>query len=268
MLAISCQRWRDRRGSAVPAGALIDPAVMAVDVVPERIARPFVERHHYAGTYPAARLAVGLYRRLELVGVAVFSEGIQRAALPKWAGLDPGAGCELGRLVLLDDVAGNGESWFVARAFRALRREKPELEAVLSYADPVERRDRAGRLVKPGHFGTVYQALNASFRGRASARTEFVTRWGEHVSRRALSKIRLDESGAGYAQDQLHRLGAPRRERFETGRDWLDRLQAERFLSTYRHPGNLTYVFALTPAAREAGAVLESLPYPKQELCR
>lgn len=263
MLALECQRWRDRRGSYVRASTEIDPNVLDVDVIEERIARPFVEQHHYSGSYPAARLAVGLFRRRDLVGVAVFSEGIQRAALPKWAGVDPGAGCELGRLVLLDDVAANGESWFVARALRALRREKPGMEAVLSYSDPMERRDAAGRLVKPGHVGTVYQALSACYRGRAKARTQYVTRQGVVVNERTLSKIALGERGVDYSGAQLLQLGAPARDPFEDGRTWLKRLQREGFLQTARHPGNHTYVFPLTGRVRRWTRQLEPLPYPK-----
>lgn len=263
MLTLACQRWRDRRETQVPAGTLINPLELDVDVIPERVARPFVVQHHYSGTYPAARLAVGLFRRRELVGAAVFSVPMNEKAIPAWTGVDSASGTELGRLVLLDEVAGNGESWFIARAFRALRREKPALEAVLSYADPVPRLNAHGSVVKPGHVGTIYQALSARYGGRARARTDYFTPWGEHVSRRALSKIRLEETGAGYAIEQLHRLGAPRREEFEPGRDWLERLMEERFLRTSRHPGNHTYVFPLTRRARAAAKGLADLPYPK-----
>lgn len=263
MIVATCQRWRERRERRVPAGELIRPLEYAVDVIRSPMARAFVVHHHYSGTFPAERLSVGMFRGRDLVGAAVFSEGVQPAALPKWAGVRPGAGCELGRLVLLDDVPGNAESWFLARAFSALRREKPGLEAVLSYADPVERRDHAGALVKPGHVGTIYQAMSARYRGRASRRTDYITPFGEHLSRRALSKIMLGEIGEGYAIDQLHGFGAPRREPFESGRDWVARLIREGWLRTRRHPGNHTYVFPLTRRARAAGKALATEPYPK-----
>jgi hypothetical protein len=37
------------------------------------------------------------------------------------AGRHKAEAVELGRLVLLDDVPANGESWFIARAFELLR---------------------------------------------------------------------------------------------------------------------------------------------------
>lgn len=261
---IDCQRWRDGREYIV-RGDRINPADFDVDVITERVARPFVEQHHYSGSYPAARLAVGLFRGTNLVGAAVFSVPMNNAAIPKWTGLEAHAqGVELGRLVLLDSVAAYGESWFVARAFRALRIEKPGVESVLSYADPVERRDSSGRMVKPGHVGTVYQALNASYRGLARPRTDYFTPFGELVSRRALSKVRLDEIGAGYAIEQLRGLGAPPRQPWETGRRWIERLMYEdRWLTGIRHPGNHTYTFALTKRARRAAQALPKSLAPR-----
>ena len=55
---------------------------------------------------------------------------------------------ELGRLVLLDEVPGNGESWFIARCFELLRREG--IVGVLSFSDPVPRTTADGRKVLPG----------------------------------------------------------------------------------------------------------------------
>lgn len=68
-------------------------------------------------------------------------------------------GVELGRLLLLDDVPGNGESWFVAECLRRLR--KAGLAGVVSFADPAPRFGKDGTVITPGHLGTVYQALNA-----------------------------------------------------------------------------------------------------------
>jgi hypothetical protein len=263
MLTLTCQRWRDRRSSAVPAGPLIDPSIMAVAAIEERVAKAFVVQHHYSGTFPAARLSVGLFRRADLVGVAVFSVPMNNRAVPAHTGLEAAAGAELGRLVLLDDVPGNAESWFMSRAFDVLRQEKRQLEAVLSYADPATWQDATGRLVKPGHVGTVYQALSAAYRGRTSPRTGYQTREGRIISGRALSKLRLGERGWRYALETLGRAGLPLRSPAETGREYVERLVADRHLVRFTHPGNHAYAFPLTRRARVAGAELARLPYPK-----
>ncbi len=155
------QRWRDRRALFVPDATVIDPAAYAVDVIGPALARAFVVRHHYTGSFPAARLSLGLFGpgpagRSQLVGVAAFSVPINDRCVASHTGLmEPRAGADLGRFVLLDEVAGNGETWFLARAFRLLRREKPEIEAVIAYSDPMPRVGPDGRLASPGHVGAV-----------------------------------------------------------------------------------------------------------------
>jgi hypothetical protein len=262
MITTSCQRWRDRRERRVPAGPLIDAADYAVDLIPERRARPFVVQHHYSGSFPAARECAGLFRRAELVGVAVFSVPMNNRAVPAWTGLpEPNAGAELGRFVLLDEVPGNAESWFLRRALAALAAERRDIKGLLSYSDPVERRV-LGRLVKPGHVGTIYQALSAPYRGKTGRRTGYMTADGAVVSGRSLSKIRLGERGAGYAVEQLAELGA-RQIPGESGAAFVERLVRERWLRRFSHPGNHVYLFPLTRGARAVASRLETFDYPK-----
>ncbi len=263
----SCQRWRDRRASYRPVGEVFDPSRAAVYEIGEEQARRFTVQHHYAGTYPAARKRAGLFvknrfMREELVGVAVFSVPMSQGVIPNWfPGLAPRAGVELGRLVLLDDIAANAESWFVARAFQLVRVTLPEVQGVLSYSDPIERVDVAGRVVKPGHVGTVYQALNASYLGRARGGTMILSRDGRCVSRRALSKLRNDESGADYAYEQLRKLGAPERQPFEDPKAYAERALRDGGFRKVRHPGNHTYAWWL--GDRRARPAWQALPYPK-----
>ena len=264
------QRWRDRRDAFVPDGTTIDPAEHSVDVLDcYRQAKPFVEAHHYSGSFPATRLSCGLFRNgaggtSELVGVCSFAVPMNNASIPLHTGLsDHLSAVDLGRLVLLDDVPGNGESWFVARAFRLLRREKPEVLSVIAYSDPVRRIASDGNVVMPGHCGMVYQALSAQLRGRSTARTDLVMPNGRIASPRALSKIRSQDTGAAYAERQILEAGAPARVHGEEPAQWLDRLRREGHLATRRHPGNLVYTFALTRAARIAARGKPSYPYPQ-----
>lgn len=267
MVTDRSQRWRDRRAQFVSASSIIRPGDYAVDVIDcERAAKPFVEAHHYAGSFPASRLSVGLFDqtglRARLVGVATFSTPMNNRVVPAHTGLMPDEGAELGRFVLLDSVAGNGESYFLARALGHLRRAKPRILSVVSYSDPVERRDAAGQLVKPGHVGRIYQAMSAAYRGRGVARTLHVLPDGQVFSGRATSKIQNREPGYAYAVDQLVSAGAPRPSPSDDLRQWYAGLLATGFLRRRRHPGNHVYAFPLTRAARMAGRGLASLPYP------
>jgi hypothetical protein len=128
------QRWRDGRSSYRPAGEVIDPREYEVAriektietrafgrvisrVVPdEQTAKKFVVCQHYSGSYPAARFRIGLYRRSELVGVAIFSHPSNDLALRPLS--TDRESVELGRFVLLDDVPSNGETWTRCRRLR------------------------------------------------------------------------------------------------------------------------------------------------------
>ena len=183
--------------------------------------------------------------------------------MPKSAGLaDPGAACDLGRFVLLDDVAGNGESFFLSRALQLLRRERPSILSVISYADPIRRIDEDGRMFLPGHVGTLYAVMGSRYVGRSSPRIDLMLPSGRPVSPRALFKIRNAEMGQRYATDALVQDGARPPRLGEAPAAWIEDLVARGFLRRRRHPGNHIYVFPLTRAARIAARRIPAMPYP------
>lgn len=264
----SCQRWRDGRARYRPAGELFNTARASVQEIDEKLdAKPFTIQHHYEHSYPVGRSQSGLFvknkfEREQLVGVAVMSLPMSQGVIPRWfEGLPAARGVLLGRLVLLDEVPSNAESWFVARAFRLLKDRLGEVDGVLSYCDPVERLNAAGERVKPGHVGTVYQALNAAYLGRARSRIEILSRDGRVFSQRALSKLRNEEVGARYAYEQLLELGAPARRPFEDSKVYAERALREGGFRKVRHPGNHAYAWWL--GARRARPTWQALPYPK-----
>lgn len=269
-----CLRWRAGSTSWRQSGERIDPSRHGVEVIPERVARPFVEAHHYSGSYPAGRLAVGLYRSPRrgacpstLAGVAVFSIPMQAAVIPARLGLPAAQGLELGRLVLLDEVEGNGETWFLSRAFAALRQALPDVRGVVSYSDPLPRRAEDGRVITPGHVGVIYRAHNGRYVGRGAPRALWLDRWGRVVSGRALSKIRSGERGAAYATRQLLEMGAPERAPGESPSDWVTRALRDGPFRRVQHPGNLCYVWPLGRSraeTRDLTALLPAgLPWPE-----
>lgn len=264
------KRWRDGMERWVRPGATIDPKEFGIDAL-SREPRAFVQQHHYSGSFPAARLSVGLFRKSgvapsRMVGAAVFSVPAQRATVPCYTGLEPGAGVELGRFVCLPEVAYNGETWFLRRAFAALRSEKPEIKAVVSYSDPLERRDAGGMLCKPAHYGTIYQASNAHFAGRSKPEMLWIDGTGRALSRRSMSKIRNGERGWEAAARRLVERGADPRRLGEEPKAWLERVLREPTFRRVRHPGNFAYVFGMDAATRDSikAAIGSSLPYPKR----
>lgn len=256
------QRWRERRDSYRPAGEVIRVADYEVaPIADDRTARAFVERHHYSGSYPAARHRVGLYRRGELAGVAVFSHpSNDRVLVNTFPGLSTAGAVELGRFVLLDEVPGNGETWFLARCFELLR--GAGIDGVVSFSDPVARTTAEGARVFPGHIGTIYQAANATYLGRGTARTLRLLPDGKVMSARTIQKIRAGERGWVAGREQLVAVGAdalPVDASEADRRAWLHRW-LPKLTRPLRHPGNHRYAWALTRRAAIRGA---PFAYPK-----
>jgi len=259
------QRWRERRANFRPPVEPIDPRGYDVaELASDTVARRFVETHHYSGSYPAARFRVGLYRRGELVGVAVLSHPCNDAVLEAVFPTLPRRACvELGRFVLVDDVPGNGETWFLARTFDLLR---DRVAGVVSFSDPVPRTDVAGAVVMPGHLGTIYQASNARYLGRGRADTLRLLPDGRVLSRRTFQKVRSGERGWSAAAARLVAFGA---DELDAGADeaarraWLETWLA-RLTRPLRHPGNHRYAWVLQRRHRRVLAA-PAAPYPKPQ---
>lgn len=254
------QRWREGRDSYRPAGEPIETRRYEVaEIRGDSEARAFVELHHYSRSYPAARFRFGLYRGAELAGVAVFSVPAREAALACLPG-ERLERVELGRFVLLDDVEANGETWFLARAFDELRARG--LRGVVSFSDPHPRRSLDGRVVFPGHVGTIYQAHNAVFLGRSKPRALRLWADGTALHPRAVAKLLSRDRGWRYVVDRLVEHGAPSplslgADLDAWAREWLARLT-----TTVRHPGNLKYAWTLQ--RRDRRHLPASAPYPKR----
>lgn len=252
-------RWRQRQSVFRPPGEVFRPRAYEVVLLPDdRLSKPFVVAHHYAACYPAARFRFGLLRHDDLVGVAVFSHPCHDRVLTNVFGGVATDSVELGRFVLLDEVPFNGESWFLGCCLRRLR--ALGLRGVVSFSDPVPRTTQEGRLIFPGHVGTIYQAGNAAYLGRGRARTLRLLPDGTVFSERARQKVCAHEQGREYAQAQLVRFGADPLGPADDGRAWLARW-LPRLTRPLRHPGNHRYAWAL------AGPRLTSAAsYPKRSI--
>lgn len=263
------KRFRRRRERWIAPGPTIRPEEFGVEVLRgprERQARGFVLEHHYAGSMPATRVCVGLFHKqgvtaAELVGVAVFSVPAQQAAIPCYTGFAAEQGVDLGRFILLPQVAYNGETWFLARAMQALSAELTGVLGLTSSADPLELRDADRRVTKAAHAGTIYQARRAIFCGRSRGGWVWVSHRGRVLSPRSLSKIRNEERGHAGAQAQLRALGAPSREYLECPAKWLERVLPS-IATRVRHPGNFVYAFGLNRRAH--GQILQRYAEPSR----
>lgn len=280
------QRSEHRELRWARPGQLFDPRAFEVARIDsDAVAEAFVETHHYSGSYPSAAHRFGLYRGAELAGVAVFSVGVNRLTVtnvfgePDRAELDklrargirklpqlvPGAPIpwqevyELGRFVLRDSVPFNGESWFLARCLEQLAREDG-VRGVISFSDPYPRRRADGDIAFFGHWGQIYQAANATYTGRGTARTLHLLPDARVLSDRMQQKIRGREKGWESAVAKLVALGAPVLAAAADTTSWLRTAKAQ-LTRNVPHPGNHRYVFTLE--RRAAPLCVDPAPRPK-----
>lgn len=256
MIVEHVQRWTERRESRRPAREIVSTRTLeAIVGKPDRV-RAFVARHHYAEVCSSTAHPIELYDRGELVGAAAFgppaSMNTHRKVFPT---LGTKEGVTLGRFVLLDQVAANAESWFIARCFDLLRARG--VVAVESCADP-----------QRGHVGTIYQATNGHYIGKTNTATIRVFEDGIEFSNRAGGKVRGGETGRAYAIAQLVRRGAPRPEddaEFDGDvREWLRYWSAE-LTRTARHRGKHRYLWCLDRRRRREVLRFPTFAYPKLE---
>lgn len=122
------------------------------------LAKPFIIEHHYSHGCHNGPMTWGLFDNENLIGVIAFatpcSENVRKSVFGEWG--KKGV-TELHRLVILDVTPKNTESWFIAEALRQLKKERPYINAVISFADGTE-----------GHRGVIYQASNFLFCGTTS----------------------------------------------------------------------------------------------------
>jgi hypothetical protein len=253
-----CQRWRAHRSHYRPAGEPIDTSRYEVSEIPDdTTAKDFIKTHHYDRSFPGAIARFGLHEHGgRLVGVAVYSE-VRPNVLESARIMVPAI--ELARLVLLPSVPANGETYFVGETRRRLG-HADRAEVILSHSDDFPRNTIDGRVTHVGHIGTIYQASNAAYAGRARRNPQYLLADGLVFSQAVQSKIRGRKRGWRYGVELLVERGADPPAPGEDLRGWLTRWRAE-LCRARRHPGNHRYLIPVTRRARRW--LPESLPYPK-----
>jgi hypothetical protein len=109
---------------------------------------------HYLGRWPGVVVCIlGLLRedQAAYIGVIVFALPPRESA--KRYGVT--VAWELARLFIEDGTPKNTETWFMSRAIAWVKRNRPEVEVLVSYADP-----------SAGHAGIIYKAGNWIADGR------------------------------------------------------------------------------------------------------
>lgn len=267
------QRWSHKRERWVPHHKVADVKLYGVEELDYETSCDYLRTHHYAHNPAPAVARYGVYKtrggilKPELCGVITYGEGMGEVVLRKWTGCGPvregnGPGAlECNRVCMGDGEGYNIESWAATQAQRELIRTHPQLQAILSFADPVERKNAQGDVFKPGHIGGIYKALGWSYEGRAKPRTlTIVVATGDVISERTIRKLTGDERGWQYATRQLEDASGLKRWPLESGEGFLARCMASGLLARVKHPGNHAYVWQRDK--KRPTQPLKSLPYP------
>ncbi len=148
---------------------------------------------------------------------------------------------DLGRFVLLPEIEGNAETFFLRQSLWHLGRLKPEYDLVISMSDPMSYRTLDGRVISPGHYGGIYVAGGLRHVGRSRPDWRRLDPDGRVVQGRAVSKARGGEEGQDYAIRKLMAWGAPAPAPDEDIGEWVRRALQDGPFRRVKHPGNLVY---------------------------
>jgi hypothetical protein len=148
-----------------------------------------IRRNHYTGSVPSGKRAVFQYEDAIVVFAIPANKNISTWLLGR-----PNVVWELSRLWAPDGHRPNLLTEAIADATRRFRGEYPEVEALVSYADP-----------SAGHKGGVYRAASWMFLGQCEETRSYrspdgriVSRRAFHSGRRSLRKAEIE--ALGYVQ--------------------------------------------------------------------
>tara|TARA_R110001583_G_scaffold26174_7_gene94481 strand:+ start:519 stop:1259 length:741 start_codon:yes stop_codon:yes gene_type:complete len=144
-----------------------DTTKLSIRQIDKPTAKKMVVKYHYSQLWTKCSVALGLFTQTgsehaffdepeeKMIGVCVYGDPIGRLTGQSISDeIDRTEVLELTRLFIHDGYGSNIESWFISQSFNWLKKNMPEIKALISYASPVE-----------GHCGTIYQATNWIYQG-------------------------------------------------------------------------------------------------------
>ena len=145
-----------------------DTSKLSVRQIDRQTAKTMIEKYHYSHLWsPKNAVSLGLFidtgeehsffneNEEKLIGVITYGDPVGRLTSQSISeALEKTSVYELTRLFIHDGYGSNIESWFISQSFNWLRKNKPKIKALISYASPME-----------GHSGTIYQATNWIYQG-------------------------------------------------------------------------------------------------------
>ena len=139
-----------------------------------------VVNYHYSKAIPSGKLVrFGVWEDNNFIGAVIFGTGAN-PNMGKIINVTPYEVCELVRVAL--NKHKNPVSKIVSFCMKKLKKDFPNLKAVISYADPLH-----------NHKGKIYQAMNWLYLGETKLATHF-TKDGKFYHSRTINQKNRDGS--------------------------------------------------------------------------
>ena len=125
-----------------------------------------VVNKHYAGRWTGSTDIFGIYyesgehsffdeMKKKLIGVILYGYTVARNGVKSISeSLENKEVLELKRLWIEDNYGSNIESYVISQSLKQIKKDKPEVKVIMSYADPGE-----------NHTGVIYKATNWKYQG-------------------------------------------------------------------------------------------------------
>ena len=128
----------------------------SISLIPSKTAKDFIRANHYSrGSHNGPAPNYGLFDGDILIGCLMVATPCSENVRSSVFGVKYKSHVrELHRLFIIDDTPKNTESWFISRCLKLIRDDRPDLWALISFADTTE-----------GHNGGIYRATNAFYCG-------------------------------------------------------------------------------------------------------
>ena len=149
----------------------------------EDMASDFMKKHYIGKDVKSINIRLGIFLNGRMIGIIAYGAPTF-AGLARQLGLESREVVELRRLFIEEVPVHNIESQVISMGNEELKNLKPDVKAVVTYADP-----------SAGHLGTIYQATNAIYAGKSKGQ------YGKHKylyllgnsreKKQTLSRIRI-----------------------------------------------------------------------------
>ena len=160
----------------------VDTSTLSVREIDRKIAKEMIVKYHYSKQWTKCSVALGLYHNTgnehqffdepeeKLIGTICYGDPIGRHSGASISTIIPRESAfELVRLFVHDGYGSNIESYLIGEGFKWLRKNRKDIKALISYADPQQ-----------GHVGTIYQATNWVYQGnRIRPNDSWLFKWEE-----------------------------------------------------------------------------------------